>query len=464
MRRFADDLTLTRAAGGLVVVLGVIAMADQLIDPSFLTHLTTGGIALDRGFPRSDPYTFTAAGEPWVVQSWLAGISYASLDRLLGLEAIRAVVAVLGGVVAAGTWVLTRPAQSLTPRLGLSLLVVAIGFNGWSERPLIVGLVGLVVLLLVTEQHANPVVLVPVTYIWVNAHGSWPLGVGLVILLAVGRRLDGGSPSVELRTLRWMGLGLVVSLANPYGWRILTFPVELLQRREALSHIIEWRAPTYGRPSEQLFLVLVAVALLAAARRRAWRSALPQLVFVALAATGARNVVPASIVLACFSAPALAGWGSIDGDRKGIVPRAVAATAAGLAAVAAVGVVVGDPLDESIYPVAAEQWLEEHELSPAEHRVVAREAVGNWWEFRYGATQSIFIDDRIEVLPLQVVEDHTALLEGDSDWEEILDRYEPEAVVWEVEEPLADLLAESDRWQVTHRDRRYLVAVPVAGD
>jgi hypothetical protein len=92
--------------------------------------------------------------------------------------------------------------------------------------------------------------------------------------------------------------------------------------------------------------------------------------------------------------------------------------------------------------------------------VIAREAVGNWWEFTYGPTQLVFIDDRIEVLPLQVVEDQTDLLDGVAGWEAIVDRYDPEAIVWEVEQPLADLLEASADWQVTHRDDRYLVAVP----
>ena len=34
--------------------------------------------------PSHDPYTFTAPGEPWVVQSWLASLLYASAERLGG--------------------------------------------------------------------------------------------------------------------------------------------------------------------------------------------------------------------------------------------------------------------------------------------------------------------------------------------------------------------------------------------
>ena len=41
-------------------------------DNSMFTHLRTGAdMTGGRGIPRTDPYTFTAAGRRWVVQSWL---------------------------------------------------------------------------------------------------------------------------------------------------------------------------------------------------------------------------------------------------------------------------------------------------------------------------------------------------------------------------------------------------------
>lgn len=460
MRRLSDGMTLGRATGLLVVAMGALSMSGRLIDPSFLTHVATGRIILDTGFPHEDPYTFTAAGERWIAQSWLAALAYALLEDWFGLEAIRAFVAVIGGLIAGGVWVLTRPAKTLTARLLIVLPVLGIAFNGWSERPLIIGLLAMVALLLAANGGLRAVWMVPIGYVWVNSHGGWPLGLGLLVLLALGRRLDGERPTVEVRVLACTAAGFVLGLLNPYGWRILAFPFELLQRREALSHIIEWQAPRYDRPSEQLFLVLVAISGLGLARRRFWRSALPSAVFVLLAVTGARNVLPASLVLAAAAAPCLEGFGSIATSTRNGAARLLAAASAAIVLAIAVVVATGDPLDEQIYPVEADAWLRDNGLSPAEHRIIAREAVGNWWEFRYGPTQLVFVDDRIEVLPLRVVEDQTALLEGDADWEQIVARYEPEAIVWEVDRPLADQLEESRRWRVTHRDDRYVVAVP----
>jgi hypothetical protein len=61
------------------------------------------------------------------------------------------------------------------------------------------------------------------------------------------------------------------------------------------------------------------------------------------------------------------------------------------------------------------------------------------------------------------VQDHRLLLRGDPSWAEILERYEPEAVLWQADSPLASILAVDDGWRITFRDDDWIVAVPVAG-
>lgn len=456
-------LTLSRAVGALVTAVGVLAVSGPLTDSSFYTHLATGRIILDTGIPRTDPYTSTAAGEPWVVQSWFASLLYGVLEEVGGLRSIRLFTALLGGVIAGCAWLLSAKATTLTARLVVVLPVLAIGINGWSERPLLIGLACFAAALLAAEGRLDPRWLVPIGWLWVNTHGSWPLGIGVVALLAIGNRLDGERRPPELRPLAWLVGGCLAGVANPYGLRLLTFPVELLSRREELATIVEWKPPKYDRPAEQVFVLLVLIAVLGLARRRTWRVALPGAVFVVLAATGSRNILPASFVLLVGGASSLAGWGSIAGDRTATIARPLVGAAVALAITVGVVIATSEPLDEAPYPVAADAWLREHDLSPTEHRVVAREAVGNWWELRDGPTGRVFIDDRIEVIPAPVVHDFAALLAGDPSWEPILEGYEPEAVLWEADKPLAELLAEDDSWEIAYRDDAFIVAVPAAG-
>ena len=70
------------------------------------------------------------------------------------------------------------------------------------------------------------------------------------------------------------------------------------------------------------------------------------------------------------------------------------------------------------------------------------------------------MDDRMELIPLQVVRDHETLFDGDRGWEDALARYSPDAVVWEKDLPLAELLRTSDDWEIAHTDDKFVVAVP----
>ena len=53
---------------------------------------------LEDGIVRTDAFTWTSAGEPLVVQSWLASLAYAVVEDLGGLGGVR----LLMGLTAAG--------------------------------------------------------------------------------------------------------------------------------------------------------------------------------------------------------------------------------------------------------------------------------------------------------------------------------------------------------------------------
>lgn len=449
------------AVGALVVVVGFMAGSGQLADNSFLTHLATGRIWFDGGgIPRRDPYTFTAAGEPWVVQSWLASLLYAGVEEVGGLEAVRLLMGATTAALAAVAWALSRPAGSLTARVTLIAPVLVVGFLRWAERPLLLGLLALGLVLLAGAERIPAWLCLPILWFWVNVHGSWPLGIAALALAAIGGRLDGRWPPPVLRALRWTLLGALAGAIGPYGPRILTFPVELLARAEALSGLKEWKPASPGDVVTLACLGLGAAVVVGLRRRFTWQAVLPAGAFLAAGLASSRNLLPACLVLVAAGAPGLQGLGTLDGDAE---PRW--ARGAVLAA-AAVGLLVvtttwrGAPFDDSPFPVAAEAYLRDHDLDPRTHRIVARELVGNWLEARYGPTGMVYMDDRVEVLPLEVVEDHRELLEGGERWEEILEATDPDAVLWQAERPLAGLLEADEDWDVVYEDERWIVAVP----
>jgi hypothetical protein len=450
--------TLGAAVGAGFVLWGLLIGISPLHDNSFLTHLATGRIIVDRGvIPRVDPYSFTAPGHPWVVQSWLASLLYGLADAAGGLEAVRMLNALLVAGLAAVVWRLSRGA-SLVPRVVIAALAVAVGVGYWVERPLLFGLLGIGLVVALADGRADPRWAVPIMWLWVNTHGSFPLGFVAVGLLALGARLDGGRERRELRVLGWMAAGTALAAVNPLGPRLLVFPLEILRKREQFQAIAEWQPLRLDRAVALVFLLQIGVAALLLARRRSWRAALPLVVFTALALTSSRNAAPASIVVIPGMVAGAAGVGTIDGLRRSRAALGAIAVCVVAGCIFAVAALSNPATRLDAYPEEAVTWLDQQGLL-ADH-LVAPDYVGNYLEARYGPRHQVFIDDRVDMYPAQVVDDAQALLHAEARWPSVLERYRAGAVLWPRAKPLADELKASDDWRIAYRDADWYVFVP----
>jgi hypothetical protein len=434
------------------VVLGI--GLSPLSDNSFLTHLATGRLILDLGHvPTTDPYTFTAHGHGWVVQSWLASVLDGGADQLAGGDGVRVVVALLMAALFAVVWRLSRPARGLVVRVGICGLVVAVGSLQWSERPLVVGLLVLGLTVLAGEGELDPRWLLPLGWIWVNSHGSFPLGVAYLLVVALGRRLDHLDASVELRALRWLVGGILLGAVNPLGPRLLLFPIDLVQQQSILRHVVEWQAPTFTSLGQRIFLLQIALALLALVRRPRYRSGMVVAVFVVAALLGARNIAVASLVLVPVMAEAWPSVGTLRAEVRSAGSRV-------LALVAVVGIVVvalarlSEPsYDLSAYPVRSLDRLLDGHVDLRRVRMAAPERVGNLLELRDGPRREVFFDDRFDMFPEAVTDDVLALRDGRPTARGILDRYDIDLVLWRSQDPLVAILEASEDWRtVEERD------------
>jgi hypothetical protein len=439
--------------GVFVVTAGWLIGLRPLSDNSFLTHLATGRIILDTGsVPSHDAYTFTAAGEPWLVQSWLVSVLYGAAERLGGLSAVRLTTGALAALLAGLAWSLLRPARGLVVRLALAALFVVIGAQLWAERPFMVGLCCLAVTVLAMEGRLDPRWLVPIAWVWVNSHGSFPLGLVLLGVGALGRRLDGTSPATELRALRWALLGTLVGAVSPLGPRALVFPLELLRRQDVLRNVIEWRAPGFESVSQRGFVLLVIVAVVAIASKPSYRSALLTGVFVAAALLGARNLVVASVVLLPVCAAGFGELGSLRTSARPRIARAVGALGLAVLVLLTLGRLGERDLNLDRYPVGALAYLEEGGIDTRDVRLAEPDIVGNLIGYVYGPEGRVFYDDRFDMFPDDVTDAHLALVKAEPKMREQLDLFDIDLVVLGSSSPSAQILVEDPRWRAMYLD------------
>jgi hypothetical protein len=446
--------------GGLFVTWGLVAGVARLSDNSFFTHLATGRRILDAGdVPGTDPYSFTATGEPWTVQSWLASLCYGIVDQLGGPVGLRLFSGVLVAAIGGLCWRLARPATSLVPRLAVVGLSCAVGSTFWAPRPLLFGLLGMALVYVVVDEPHDPRWCLPLLALWLQLHGSWPLGIVLIGCLLVARRFDGEPDGVERWALVYALAGVVLGgVANPIGPGLVTFPVTLLGRSDVLAEVIEWQSPDFTATFARLFLLQVAVAVVALVRTPSYRSALPMVVFVSAALLGLRNMPVAALVLLPGMARGFAGLGSLQGRQRSPATVVAALAVAAAAVVATVGMLQKPSYDLRAYPVDALAWADQAELLGPDRRLLATETAGNLIGLAYGPERApVFVDDRVDMYPVQVVDDFLVLLRGQAGWREALRRWDVDVVVWEQAAPLSELLRAEPEWAVTYQDPRFVV-------
>lgn len=440
---------------------------SRLSDNSFFWHLRTGRYILEHWVPRSDIYSFTAAGTEWVAQSWLAEALYGAVDSVLGPFGVRLLGAATGAFVGALVYRLTLNVVGDRVRAtGLALAGIGASFTLWSERPLFLGILAFVGLLWIVEVPGSwvgrrPLVTIPVLmWLWINIHGTFSLGFVYLGLHVLGRWADGAPPWVgrERRLVAATALALGACVVNPYGPALLLFPVELLDRGDILRRVVEWRSPDFRSVQGAVFAawLVVFIGCVAAGRQRpSRRDLIVSVPFALLGLWAQRNIAVAPLVGLPVAARAVATGARPDVRRP--LNRLLAALLALLAVVWTAEAASLPDFDLTRYPVRAMRVVEEEGLLG--RRLMTNDRWGGYLILRWWPEQRVFVDDRYDMYPREVLRDFIRFSDAHPRWDDILDRYRIDVVVWERDAPVVLLLESDPAWRRVHRDDLAVVYV-----
>ena len=447
--------------------------ARPITDNSAFVHLRTGiRIAAGHGIPRTDPYSYTAHGARWVVQSWLPEWTYGVLHKLHGFRLVELEQAALMGGCA---WLIVRLARAGTPLRTMAAGAAALGVGSayWTARPLMFGVLAFVLTVTVVERRANPWWLVPITWVWVNSHGSFPLGVLWFGAIAVGAMCDaragGGAwrlPRTELRYFGTFVVGLFASALNPLGPRLLSFAVTVGQKRQIFKSVREWHSPNF-QGSEGLFtlifLTLALVVFLRGRRSVAWRDVIPSIGFLALGLLALRNLPMLGVTIAPalgrVMRPDAAPTASAERTGSSFVNRVMALVLLAAYLLFAVNAWTNGGVDAHSYPYQAVNFMQRHGLTAATHRSVEQDIVGCYLILRYGEKANVFIDDRVDMYPLKVSYEYEDLLYGRDNAMRVLDRNKVDVILWDRTLPLVVIAKASGHWHQVFSKSGWVVLV-----
>ncbi|TLY42133.1 MAG: hypothetical protein E6K61_03895 [Nitrospirae bacterium] len=407
---------------------------QPLVEPDFGWHLRTGLDLLRNGWrlPETDPYSHTMPDWPWVEHAWLTdaliGLFYTGMGPL-GVILFFAAVTVGAFFVAAGPG-----------RAGRTHKLLAISGALWTALPFLgartqlVTLLGLATVLWACDRYlarrvAHLWLLPPLFLLWANLHGGFTAGLfalTLVLLITIATRLAVSrwaslADRLDEPTLAWphighlalvIGLCVLVTLLNPYGWRLYGEILMSLSDRFMIATLHEWQPVSLQSRTGVSYLGYLAAlgfALLLLYRR----------------------IEPVRwTVLAVFLGLSLSGLAPAEFFRG------------------------------TEYPIEAVQWIHEHrdKLGTRLYNDYDLGGFLHWWL----PGEKIFIDGRMPAWRIgnrRIYYDYLALTNWDPPALGVLQKYGVDWALVERGSPLAQALASLDEWREVYADTKVSIYV-----
>jgi hypothetical protein len=260
--------------GALLVGATFVVVRSFSVDPDMWWHIRTGELILSmHRWATTDPYSYTAAGAPWMSCEWLGDVFFAAVYRVGGLRGLEVLLAVLASAVILALYAFaTLRSGNCKAAFLVSAVLLALANASFNLRPQMLGYLFLILTLIALELFRQGkqrgLWLLPVLFlVWVNTHGSWIVGLGTVALYFVAGLVSFQIGSLETR--RWTNaerlrleivslLSLLVIPITPYGVRLAGYPFTVASALPiSVANILEWQVMPFNLAGGKIFLALL---------------------------------------------------------------------------------------------------------------------------------------------------------------------------------------------------------------
>ncbi len=296
---------------------------ELLRDPDIWWHLANARLLFStHHFVGIDTYSFTVSGQRWVNPEWLAEVPYWLGYRAFhysGVYLVTWIALALNVVFLYWRGYLTGKhsgAAFWATCLGLALMSA----NG-GPRTILFAYLALSAELAIIEamerDNARIAWLLPPLFcVWINLHGSWLIGLALLVVyiacgsvgaVSVGAFEQPRRPGKEYKRLFLVvAASLVALMVNPYGWRLVWEPIDMIMNQKLnIAFVEEWQPLRleWG-VGKAAFAVIGLMVLTNCLKGRKWK--LYEMVFVFFAWYAAFDHVRFTCVAAIITIPLLA--------------------------------------------------------------------------------------------------------------------------------------------------------------
>lgn len=409
-------------------------------DNSFLWHIRAGTMQLEQGSVLTeDPFSFTAGGESWLTQSWLAELLYARLEAFSGLDFVPWLLLVLTALTFVGVGLVAFKASQSVVATAVVIFLSTISLISFLvPRPVIFSYLLFVLVVLAWERPSSRWSLPFLFWLWASVHGSFFLGLAYVGLRLLSKK--------DWRALPVPMLSGLVVLLTPHGWGVVRMLLDFVAASPYLSLLTEWRTPELFSPVFfPVFLGIVIIIYGASKQRVVSLDLLVIVPFFALALTALRSVPPAWLALLVPVSGSLSGVGREIPRRFTAVPTAVFV----VLVLTLPFLFKGEAgLATDRFPLATADAL-------ADAPVFHNDVVGGYLIWDRGPELQVFIDDRAELYK-ELMQEYVDVRGGSEPWEPVFERYAITQALLRDTEPMVGWLDEAG-WITTAEEDGFVL-------
>jgi hypothetical protein len=439
----------------------------NLADPDLWWHLRNAQYLFTSGhLPIVDSYSYTAPGATVLPFEWLAEIPFYLAYKWAGLTSVFVLVFLLCTAIVLGIFRLSYLASHdvknsfLVTVGGAVLTVISMG-----ARTLLFGWLYLVVLLLVLEAVRRGGLkwlwLVPPLFcVWVNSHGSWPMGLVLFGVFIATGLVEGcwghvyatrwSRPQLQKLFLTY-GASLAALFVNPFGYHLVFYPFKVMfAAGTGIGNIQEFSSVDFHTTWGKVMIALVlGVLLVAFFSRERWRLDEVAFVIVALyySLTYLRFIFLAGILLPPIFAKRLNLMSPYDRGSDRPQPNAVALVF--LLCLFIFSAPNPSKFQNPVkYPEGAIAYMKANRIQGR----VFHEWIWGGYLLWHAPELKVFVDGRGEPYgPNGVFKDYLSAV-SNQDTEAVLDKYQVEYVLMPTDSVLVKALESNPKWIVRYSD------------
>jgi hypothetical protein len=299
-------------------------------------HLAYGReIAQTGQIPSIDSWSITHAGDVYIDQPWLAQVLLYGVHQAGGpvaLVLLRAVCIAVSCLLLMGLCRQASGDARTTTLNVILLLLLPLAMSNWAVRPHLLSIPLFSAYLAVLwdwPRHPRRLILLPpLMTLWVNLHGAFALGLGLLVLVTLIDTVRWWRirPAWSLWPLLLVSVVTLLSVGlNPQGWGIVGYVGTFAMGAHGTSALVEeWQPSSLATAAGGPFLLILGVCgvvLLARGQRIGGRDLVLLAAFSLFGLIGQRYVIWAALVAAPIltralaplwevpAAPARASWG-----------------------------------------------------------------------------------------------------------------------------------------------------------